>query len=360
MAIKYARRRLGLRSSTRKRARAKFRRSVSTSTRSARTRRVRYRRKARTSTGRLWKYVKKATRSEIKRFDAFCPSNPTYTVAKGGTLTSEAGGLKMDTTGRYLVIACASGYHANTVRASFSLTDGEVVSLNGPQLMKNQGYRMDLYTGVGLRHGSVGYEVVGSEIFLKYYSLKLMIHIQDPTTWVYQNYQHQKFELWWIEEKISDGVSNLNAARLPYELWDCMTQFFRASTGSTQVVGNMTVDGVKPTLKQLQRFNLAFRRKKLDLNSRNVKMRRLYSISAAEIVNQTFKYGGTWGNGTGALLSPETVVPSFAPRVITKNIIIPVNRKLKIRDEPSDQRFLNYTYWLLPLDNTLTSENTAG
>lgn len=361
MAIKYARRRLGVRSSKRKRANAKYRRRVSFSTSSARTRRVRYRRKARTSTGRLWKYVKKATRSEIKRFDAFCPSNPSYVVEKSDSLTSDLGGLKMEPLGRYLFIACASSHINQADYANYTMNNsGQLSTIKGPQLVKNQGWRMDLYTSLGLKHGNVAYTVVGSEIFLKYYSLKLLLHVQIPAAWAYGNYQDQKFELWWVEEKISDGVSNLNAANLPHELWDCMTQFYRGSTGTDQIAAEFKVDGVKPSLKQLQRFNFAFRRKKLDLNTRNVKLKKLYSISVAEVINQYYKYGGQWGNGTGILTANEEVFPSFSPRVITKNFIIPVNRKLKIRDERNDQRFLNYTYYLLPMDSTLPTQNTAS
>lgn len=361
MAIKYARRRLGVRSSKRKRANAKLRRRVSFSTSSARTRRVRYRRKARTSTGRLWKYVKKATRSEIKRFDAFCPSNPSYVVEKGDTLTSEIGGLKMDPLGRYLFIACASSHISTADYANYSMNNsGQLSTIKCPQLVKNQGWRMDLYSGLGLRHGNVSYTVVGNEIFLKYYSLKLMLHVQVPSSWDFNNYQDQKFELWWIEEKITDGVSNLNGSNLPHDLWDCMSTLYRGSGGQSQIAADFKVDGVKPTLKQLQRFNFAFRRKKLDLNTHNVKLKKLYSISVNEVVNQTYMYSGQFTDGSGVLNKNITNLPSFSPRVITKNFIIPVNRKLKIRDERNDQRFLNYTYWLLPMDSTLPTTNDAN
>lgn len=355
MAIRYARRRLGTRVSKRKRRQQKPR-VVFRTTRARRKVRV-YRRKAKTQTGKLWKYVKKATKSENKRFDAFLPSNPTYDVKKGGSLTSAAGGIGMPEDGRYLVVASVSSTYNSNIAGSFQTTDGVVTQLKGPNVMTNVAWRIDQYTTWGLHRGDRSYQAIGSEIFIKYFSLKLMLHIQLPDGWLKSNYSSQKFELWWIEEKLTDGVSNLTANQMMSELWDCTSSTYRASTGTNQVTGEFYVANAKPSLKLMQRINFSFRRKRLELNNRAVHAKRLYSITASEVIHQAWNVSGQLTNGSGNIGSIAVPLPSLQESLITKTFIIPVNRRVKLRDTPVDQRFLNYAFYLLPLDSTLTAVN---
>lgn len=184
-----------------------------------------------------------------------------------------------------------------------------------------------------------------------------MLHIQLPDGWLKSNYSSQKFELWWIEEKLTDGISNLTPNHMMSELWDCTSSTYRASTGTNQVTGEFYVANAKPSLKLMQRINFAFRRKRLELNNRAVHAKRLYSITASEVIHQAWNVSGQLSNGSGNIGSIAVPLPQLQESLITKTFIIPVNRRVKLRDTPADQRFLNYAFYLLPLDSTLTAVN---
>lgn len=349
-------------SNTRKRRRGSTKPRTRRSTRRARTRRVVFRRtrKAKTSTGKLWKYVKKATKSEVKRFDVFCPMNPTYETDKTANLVVSTGNVQMAQEGRYLTIAEASFRFANLVEATVTVVDHEVTKITGACIFKNQGYRIDKFTTNGLHQGSRSFEFIGSEIFLKYYSFKILVKIQVPQNYSYENYQNQQLEVYLIEEKITDGVSNLSDGSLYYELWDCMNGSYRNGNGGSQINGAFEVGGDKPTFKMMNMFCQHFRRRRLELNSANVRIKRLFKITSAELVERAPLYTMPVTNGSGTLVHVASPNISIRTKEISKTVIVPINRKIKIRDDPTDQRYLNYCYHLLPLSSEMTGSNSAS
>lgn len=336
--------------------RAYKRRRTRKSARSSKKRRYarRYKKKAKTSTGKLWKYVKKATKSEVKRCDAFYPANWTYTNSQPTGTYSQI----FPRESKFLVRMI---FRNNGVSTSSSYPLHDPWNYDGTWR-----YWCPYQLEFNIAKGEFANQRIGDKIYAKYINFK--IHYWCRNTDDYPHYSSLYFVE--IKRSVSGTYTPDNVLQ---SLWDGIANFCRDGH-QTEIYDTALSAQDYATYRILMGESYCNKRKKY---LKGIKIRKLHS-SHANLVEQAFPNykdegqpgftlagtptGNAW-TGTVSAAADITKRSTFVPQAGSllfaqpKNInnfkskLVPINREWKynVIGESTDQQLEEYKYYLVAI-----------
>lgn len=146
-----------------------------------------YYKKAKTKTGRLWKFVKRISKKEKGRKDILMPSNPTYQQANIRSFLSVTELAVINCPYRKLSKMIMSQHYGDVGQVTsptFTATSSDVSIINGigdGHLGYFTGYMLQIYP----KQGTAVNEISGNEFFLDSINFNFLVHynVTDSNSW---------------------------------------------------------------------------------------------------------------------------------------------------------------------------------
>ena len=311
--------------------------------------RRRYRRKAHTKVGRLWKFIKKQSKGEKGRKDALTVDNPTYGAGniRGymGVVAESTYPFRRLSTMRMNLFTNQIGNN-NSVRPSFSFSNSNHALVTGT----TQG-RLGYFTGMILypfpKKGTNVNEISGNEFFLDSLTFNFMIHKKQsfyegtaPTIAASQSRGGSLSIYLIIEPTAAATYSSFTADNLYCQLFDNTANYnnFAATPGGTDTASDAFTDGL--------RRDYFFKKRNLNL-SPHVKLVRLLKYDWGVNFNAVTKIdSGEIADGSGTTSTTHNMsygTYSGNPRVYfyetghdyqrTHKVNIKIKKRLKVTEQ---------------------------
>lgn len=347
-------------------------------------RRYRFRR-AKTKTGRLWKYVKKVTRKEKGRLDALMNYNPSYQEANSRGIA----GVTDNTTKPYRLLgAILTGQwwsktidtEPNLSPPSFEFSESDASIITG-QSYGSLGYYVGYQLRVAPRQGTAKNEVSGNEFMLDSLNFSFTCHRKEAqtTTAVYRDRLRGGSISFYliIEPTADDGGGTLTPSNIYSKVFDNTRNYF---SGAFHNESSSTIDQLR-----LDYYN---KKRNLNLNPR-VRIIRLFKLDYSTSGMAVTRIVHDASIGTGADVTEVTNgdprVPflyhydNSADFVKSFKVSIKVGKKLKFV-QPVDAKVFTslanqktaylsnlgqhialsgYKFWLLPCSSSMHTTNVS-
>lgn len=248
----------------------KRRRTRKRATKKGYRRKKTYRRKYKTSTGKLWKYVKKATKSEVKRCDALYPDNVTYTNAFPSGDNSEL--FKPESRFLYRLKMTNNG-----VTVSYSFGSSMPWNYDGKwRFWYPFQLTFDISKGTQIN------QRVGDKIFAKYLNFKIQFSSNNLDT------RPHFCSLFFVSVKRSVSAS-YKSENLMDAIWDGIANFCRDGH-VTEIYSSANNDNQTAIHQTLMSQSYCQKRKKY---LKGISIKKLHSYHTNTILQEFPSYRGT-------------------------------------------------------------------